>query len=124
MLKLVFWLNAVLLLPFGLAAIIAPEFVFSNFGMTIDAAGAGIARGYASLALGLGVIFLLLRNAIGRAVTVPLLLGSLVFNGAEVLVQVPIYFQGLANGMIWSTILGHCLGLVLSALALRDEARG
>jgi hypothetical protein len=119
--KIVFWLNAILVLPFGIAALIAPAFVFSNFGMTMDAVASGIARGYAATALGYSLIFLMLRNTTTRETVVALLFGSLVFNTVELLVQIPLFLQGLANAMIWTTIIGHALTAVLSALALREE---
>jgi hypothetical protein len=43
---------------------------------------------------------------------------------AEVVIQVPVAVSGIANTMIWVTIIGHSLAALLSLLGLvkRDSA--
>ncbi len=124
MVRIICILTAILVIPFGIAAVLAPAMVFGQFGMTIDVVGAVVARGYGATALGYGIVFLMLRNAVERGVVLALLVGALVFNGLEVLVQVPFAFAGLANAMIWVTICGHALVGGLAAVALvRGEGR-
>jgi hypothetical protein len=124
MFRIVCLLNALMVIPFGISALIAPAYVFAQFGIAVDAATSGIVRGYGATALGYGIVLLLLRNAEDADDRRAVLSGSLVFNLLEVLLQVPLYANGLASSMIWVTICGHALLAVLSALALVQLGRG
>jgi hypothetical protein len=116
--RLVCLLNAVLVLPFAASVMIAPDFTFGQFGIDLGPEGAGVARGYGAAALGWGLVCLLLRNAADVSVIRAVLMASLAFNGAEVLIQIPIALSGIANAQIWTTIGGHIVASLLSALAL------
>lgn len=111
-------LTTILAVPFGLACMVAPEFVFGQFGMKLDAAAAGIARGYAATALGLGLTAFLMRDTKDRVAQGALIVGTLVFNVAELFAQVPLWYAGLANNSVWGTIAGHAAGTLLCVLAL------
>lgn len=124
MYRLVCYWTAILAVPFGIAALIAPEFVFAQFGMKLDAAAQGVARGYAATALGLGLTAFYLRNVEDPRAQHALLIGSLVFNLAELFAQVPLWRSGLANPSIWGTIIGHAIGTVLCVLALQRRLTG
>jgi hypothetical protein len=117
-------LTGILVIPFGIAAVIAPVFVFGTFGMVVDPAVAGIVRGYGATALGYGIVFVMLRDSLPGPVTQALLLASVAFNGLEVIIQLPVALGGLANGMIWTTISGHALVAVLSVLCLVRQRAG
>ncbi|HMS95453.1 MAG TPA: hypothetical protein PKA03_09580 [Tabrizicola sp.] len=108
-------LNALLVLPFAASALAAPDFTFDQFGLDLGAEGAGIARGYGATALGWGIACLLLAGSAVAEVKRAIALASLAFNGAEVLLQVPIALSGIASSMIWVTISAHAL---LAALSL------
>lgn len=125
MFRLVAILNAVMVLPFAACALAAPDFTFGLFGLDLGAEGAGVARGYGATALGWGLLCAMLSGTSDAAVRRSLLVASLAFNGAEVLLQVPIALSGIASAMIWSTIAGHAAIAVLGALGLaRPRAAG
>lgn len=119
MYRLVCLLNALLVLPFAVSALVAPDFTFANFGLDLGPEGGGVAQGYGAAALGWGLAAALLSGATDRAVTQPILIASLAFNLAEVAVQVPVALSGIASAMIWGTVIGHAVLAVLSVIALR-----
>lgn len=118
MFKLVCILNALMVLPFAVSVLIAPDFTFGQFGIDLGAEGAGVARGYGATALGWGIACVLLRDAADAGAVRGMLIASLVFNAVEVVIQVPVALSGIANAMIWTTIVGHAVVAVLSAVAL------
>jgi len=112
------WWTALLTLPFGIATLIAPGFVFAQFGMALDPVAQGVARGYGATALAVGFAALLLRGAEERPVQRGFLIAALVFNLAELAAQGMIWHDGLANGQILGTIGGHAIGAVLAGVGL------
>jgi hypothetical protein len=120
--KLVCILNAVMVLPFAVTVLVAPEFTFGQFGLDLGPEGAGVARGYGATALGWGIACVLLSGLRDAAVVRAILVASLAFNAVEVLVQVPVAFSGIASAMIWTTIVGHAVTAALSAVALFGPA--
>lgn len=115
--------NAIMVLPFAASVLAAPDFTFGRFGIDLGPEGAGVARGYGAAALGWGLVCAQLRSARDPGVIRAVLIASLAFNGAEVLLQVPIALSGIASPMIWATIAGHGGLTVLSALALQRRLR-
>ena len=99
--------NVCATLPFGVAAFLAPSFVFQQFGVTLDAASQVVTRGYAAAALAYGFIMLQLRDVPEAEPT--LLRASAIFNVAEVLLQGHAATAKTAgfNDMIWVTLLQH-----------------
>ncbi|MEZ5657845.1 MAG: hypothetical protein R3E83_04785 [Burkholderiaceae bacterium] len=89
-----------------------------NPSFKLDPEGAGVARGYGAAALGWGLVCVLLRSSQAADVVMSVLIASLAFNGAEVLLQVPVALSGIASPMIWVTIAGHALLAVLSLAGL------
>lgn len=124
MFRLVCLLNAVLVLPFAASALAAPHFTFASFGLDLGAEGAGVAQGYGATALGWGLVCLLLSGSVAADVVRAVLVASLAFNLAEVLIQIPVALSGIASPMIWVTIVAHALvgGLSLLALVQRRAA--
>jgi hypothetical protein len=122
MFKLACILNAILVLPFAASVLAAPDFTFGQFGIDLGAEGAGVARGYGATALGWGLACLLLRESRDLGVMRAILIASLAFNTAEVLIQVPIALSGIASPMIWATIIGHSLTALVSASGLLNRA--
>lgn len=117
MLKAVFLLNAILVLPFGVIAMVSPGGAFQAFGIALDPAAYPVVRGYAAACLGYGLIMLLLRDVKDNGTAFALLVGSLVFNALEVAIQLPIGFGG-AGPAIWGTIIGHGIAAAMSLYVL------
>jgi hypothetical protein len=109
--------NAALTVPFGIAALIAPTAVFSGFGIVLDPGAQLIARGYAATCIGYGIIFFLLRENSLANVTKALLLGSILFNLIETIIQGIAGLSGTASPGIWGTTLAHCIMTLLSVVA-------
>jgi hypothetical protein len=116
--RLVCILNALMVLPFAASVLVAPDFTFSQFGLDLGPEGAGVARGYGATALGWGIACVFLNGSTDALTTRAILIASLAFNFAEVLVQVPVAFSGIASPMIWTTIVGHGVTGALSAAAV------
>ena len=107
-----FLANASLTIPFGVVGLVAPAFTFAQFGLVdIDVATQTLVRGYASAALGFGVVMWQL-NDVPQAEHA-LLMASMVFNLAEAALQSHAVMSHAGfNNMVWTTLLSHgALGL-------------
>lgn len=118
MFRLVCLLNALLVLPFAVSVILAPDFTFGNFGIDLGPEAGGVAQGYGAAALGWGLVTALLSGATDRAVVQPILIASLAFNLVEVVIQVTVALSGIASAMIWVTVISHAVLVCLTLLAL------
>jgi hypothetical protein len=123
MTRVLFLVNALLTLPFGLVALFAPAAIFAGFGLTLDPGGALVARGYAATCLGYGVVFLLLRKTTEPAVTRALLAAAVIFNLVETVIQGTAAQAGTAQPVIWVTVGAHALTASLCAVALVQTRR-
>jgi hypothetical protein len=112
--KTLFILNAALALPFGILCLLFPMAVFTGFGLTLDEAGQLVARGYAVTCIAYGTIFWLSRGVKDKGVSRSLLIGSILFNILEVLIQTPPALSGAVSPAIWVTIMAHAGVGVLS----------
>jgi hypothetical protein len=121
MTKALIVVNVVLTLPFGVAALIAPEPLFMQFGLSLDPAGALVARGYGATLVGYGAILWFLRGAVVRAVVKPVLVSLILFNAIEAAIQGAARISGVAAGIIFLTVAVHFLVAAWSVVAL---ARG
>jgi hypothetical protein len=121
MLKFLLYANAFLTFPFGIAALIAPGPVFAGFGLTLDAGGELISRGYAATCLGFGIICLLADKK-PQAGAKALLAGSLLFNGVEFAVQLTAALQAVAAPAIWGTVVAHGVMTVLTVAGWKKAA--
>jgi len=119
MFRIVCILNVFLVLPFAVSALVTPEVTFASFGLALGAEGVVVARGYGAAAMGWGLACALLSGSRAPEVVRGLMIASLAFNLAEVLVQVPVALSGIASAMIWGTIGAHAVLAALSAMALR-----
>lgn len=119
--KLVHVLNAVLTIPFGIGAYIAPQQVFAPFGFSLDATGITLTKGYASAALGFGLVCWFTRNASEASASRGLMLASLAFNAMEAALQLPVAIQGIAKAPIWVTAVSHAILGVLSLVAILQK---
>ena len=107
-----FLANASLTIPFGVVGLVAPAFTFGQFGLVdIDVATKTLVRGYASAALGFGLVAWQLRDV--PQAEHALLVASMVFNLAEAVLQShAVASQAGFNNMVWTTLLSHgALGL-------------
>ena len=115
--------NAVLTLPFGIAALISPGAVFSGFGISLDPGAQLIARGYAAACIGYGLVFLLLRGTPDTNVIRVLFLASLFFNAIEAVIQGMAGTAGVASAAIWVTVAAHVVMALISVMALIRRPR-
>ena len=100
-------MNALLTLPFWLLALVVPEFMFAQFGLQLDAAGALIARGYAATLIGYGLVLWLNRNTGNPLIAGSFLLSMTAFNVIETLIQGIAGFQGIASAIIFGNVIIH-----------------
>jgi len=114
--KTLFILNAALALPFGLICLLFPMAVFTGFGLTLDEAGRLVARGYAVTCIAYGAIFWLSRDVTDKGFSRSLLIGSILFNILEVLIQTPPALSGSVSPAIWVTIIAHATVGALSVV--------
>jgi hypothetical protein len=116
--KFIYIANAALTLPFGVAALIAPATVFAGFGLSLDAGGELIARGYAAACLGYGWLFWMLRKTNEPAATRALLSAAVIFNLVETLIQGAAALGGGVLPAIWGTVGAHAVMTALCLYAL------
>lgn len=114
--------NALLTLPFGLATLAAPALVFAQFGLRLDPAAALVARGYAATLVGYGLAVWSLRRSRDRAITRPLLLSLVAFNGIEAIIQGVAGAEGLALPVIFVTVVIHAVLCGACGYAYRASA--
>lgn len=124
MFRLLCILSGVMTIPFGIVALLAPAFTFGQFGIMVEGAQTGIVRGYGAAALGYGIVLVLLAAQADPVVRRAVLAGSVVFNAAEVALQLPLALGGQVSPMIWTTIAGHAVLLVLTLVAFGRERGG
>ncbi len=119
MTKILFIINAILTLPFGVLALIAPGPVFAGFGVGLDAGGQLIARGYAATLVAYGLIYLLVRGNAEQDVKKVLLIAAAVFNLIEAVIQGLAGADGIASSMIWGNVVTHAVVSVACLWAWR-----
>lgn len=123
--KIVFVLNALLTLSFGVPAYFVPAEVFTTFGLTLDAGGQVVTRGYAITCVGYGLAMLAVRGVTEIAVVRGLLLATVVFNLGEVILQTQAGLAGTVGAMVWGTCASHAaLGLLGFVQILRTKKNG
>ena len=121
--RALFIANAVVVLPVAVLGLIDPVGFFTLLGIALDAGGAVVARAYASTLLGLGIVYLLLRDASEPRTVLALVVGSLLFHVAETAVQAASGLAGTTSSMIWATLAVHAAMAVASAVVLARVAR-
>lgn len=113
-----FLTNSILTLPFGFLLLIIPGAMFSSYGITLDAGGELVARGYGATLVGYGLVFYFLRNISEIGVVKSLLLAALVFNLIEAVIQTAAASKGIVLPVIWVTVVLHAIVTILSTYAL------
>jgi len=111
--KILFTINAILTLPFGIIALFFPEAVFEGFGIVLNDGGQLIARGYAATLIGFGLLFFLFRNESKSEFIKPLLLSALIFNSIEAIIQGIAGINSVALPVIWGTVVAHSIMAIL-----------
>jgi hypothetical protein len=124
MIRALFIANALLTLPFALAALAAPAPVFAQFGVVLDPGGQLIARGYAATLLGYGLVIFLLRNTTDTGVIRAFLLSMALFNAVEAVIQGVAGAQGVAASMIFGNVALHAVLAVLCLAAWNRPGPG
>jgi hypothetical protein len=118
MVRILFVLNSILTLPFGVLALVMPATVFSQFGIQLDPAGILIARGYAAALIGYGIVLFLMRNALEFRTVRGFLLSMAIFNGVEAMIQGVAGVQGVAGAAIFGNVAIHGIVFVLCIVSL------
>ena len=103
MTKIIFTISALQTLPFGLGAIIAPTWLFSQFGVSLDPPGELIAQGYGATLIGFGLVLWGLRSVQLLETRLWLLGGLVLFNAVEATIQ----FRGGIAGTALPIIFGN-----------------
>ena len=124
MIKVLFIVNALLTLPFGVLALIEPETLFRQFGLDLNPAGALLARGYATTLVAYGMVLFLMRNTRDAGTSKAFLYSMVIFNLVETIIQGVAGTRGVANAMIWVTAVIHSgvFALCIVALARRKAS--
>ncbi len=122
MTKALFYINAVLTFPFGVAALAAPAAVFAQFGVRLDAAGQLIARGYAATLLGYGLVLFLMRSTTDRPTAAAFLLSMVVFNTVEAVIQGVAGVQAVAAPIIFGNVALHGVVALACLVAWRKNS--
>ncbi len=122
MVRVLLTLNVLLTLPFGIAALISPDGLFAEFGLSLDAAGCLVARGYGATLVGFGTLLLLLRKTTDLGVIRSLLVALLLFNLIEATVQGIAGAHGIARAIIFLNVALHVSVAVACVMALIGKA--
>jgi len=96
---------AAIAIIYGVAFVIAPDFVLMTYGMTADAALNLMARYFGLTLLGLGLITWLVRDTTDGKALRGLLSGLAVQGAIGLLVSIWGTVGGVMNGMGWSGVL-------------------
>ena len=123
MVRILLLLNTVLTLPFGLAVLISPEGLFAEFGLSLDAAGCLVARGYGTTLVGFGTLLLLLRKTTDPGVVRSLLVALFLFNLIEATIQGIAGVHGIAHAVIFLNVALHGSVAFACLMALTRKAR-
>lgn len=124
MIKILFVINLLLTLPFGLIALIIPATIFAGFGVNLDAGGQLIARGYSATLIGYGLLFYFLRNSEDVSVRKSLLFSAFTFNLIEAVIQGLAGFSAITSSMIWGNVVAHSVVAILcfySYFSIQDK---
>lgn len=97
---------AIICFVFGVGMVVLPYQVVSIYGTQLDVSGQFMARYFGSAALGLAVIFYLMRNAKSlEGLVKTVLLGGLVWGIFELIVAIWDVFAGTHNGLVWLNVV-------------------
>lgn len=109
-LSVLFMINAIVALLFGLGFALIPETVLSAYGVALPTAGVYIARLLGCALLGYAIISWLVRNEVGGSTTVRAVIISLWVSDLLAFVFSLIYqLQGIANSLGWVTVALYLL---------------
>ena len=122
MVRILLYLNILLTLPFGIAALVNPDGLFSEFGLFLDAAGSLVARGYGATLVGFGTSLLLLRKTTDPGVVRSLVVALFLFNLIEATIQGIAGLHGVAHTVIFLNVSLHGSVAVTCLVALIGKA--
>ena len=122
MVRILLVLNTLLTLPFGIAALFSPDRLFAEFGLSLDAAGCLVARGYGATLVGFGTLLFLLRKTTDPGVVRSLLVALFLFNLIEATIQGIAGVHGIAHAEIFLNVALHGSVAVACLIALVRKA--
>ncbi len=103
-------ISAVVAFLYGLALLLIPIKFTGHYGITLDSAGAIMARFDGASLCGWGIVFWLNRNiSAAEKSWYGLLLSSLCFNIANAVIAAMSVTEGLGNSLGWSTVAVNLL---------------
>jgi hypothetical protein len=105
-------------LPFGIASVLAPEWLFLQFGVLLDPSGQLVAQGYGATLIALGIALWALRGVQLPQLHMPLLVGVLAFNSIETAVQALGGMAGIAKPIIFGNVGLHAVMATWCAVAI------
>ncbi|MEP5612200.1 MAG: hypothetical protein ABJP45_08115 [Cyclobacteriaceae bacterium] len=101
-------INAILFVPFGLAMLIAPTYLFPMFGINLDFDGTLMARVFGSALLSLGLICYLVKSeSRSNNALKAILVGNLLFHGIDTASTFVASSTGVMNSMGWMFTFLH-----------------
>ena len=118
MTKIIFTISVLQTLPFGLCAITAPVWLFSQFGVSLDSSGELIAQGYGATLIGFGLVLWGLRSARLLETRLWLLAGLALFNAIEAIIQFKGGIAGTAQPIIFGNVGLHAAMAVACIVGL------
>lgn len=96
---------AVIALVFGLGFILAPAWMMSLYGLTLDAPGQWIGRYFGSALIGIAVASWQARNATKGEALRAIVLGYFVLSLTGLVVVILDRFMGSGNALVWINVL-------------------
>ena len=96
---------AIICFVFGVGMVLLPYQLVNMYGTQLDVSGQFMARYFGAAALGLAVIFYLMRNAKSlEGLVKTALLGGLVWGIFELIVSIWDVFAGTHNALVWMNV--------------------
>ncbi|HEY5983615.1 MAG TPA: hypothetical protein VIU38_09095 [Anaerolineales bacterium] len=98
-------IKAAVCLALGVPILLAPDFVYSVFGLSLAAAGAFAAREYGASLIGNLMITWYARNAADSEARQAIILGLCVYDALGFLATLAAQLSGLLNPLGWSVVV-------------------
>jgi hypothetical protein len=119
-LGLVFTLNAVIAIAFGVAFVIVPSEVLAAYGVTLTPGTALVARLFGAALVGFGVISWFARSAAPSEAVRAIVLGFCIDSFVGCVVALQGQLAGTVNALGWSTVVLYGFFAVAYAFAFRE----
>ncbi len=100
---------SVIALVFGAAFLVAPGWLMSLYGVTLEAGGEWVGRYFGSALLGIAVLTWLARNATEGEAASAVVAGDLVLSLSGVVVAILDVISGPGNALLWLNVVIYLL---------------